>query len=213
MSDKRVEKKESQRTFSRRLFMKGVGSGVVSASAISTGIVPGAEQEAQASADGKILGPGLVSLKLNVNGQTYTVKAEPRETLLEVLRNRLDLTGSKLVCDRGSCGACTVLMDGKPVYGCMVLAIKGQGKKITTIEGLAKGEKLHPVQEAFVECDAVQCGFCTSGFILSMSAVFDKNPRASLDEVKQGISGNICRCGTYSQIFDAAETARKKIGG
>ncbi|HOJ60548.1 MAG TPA: (2Fe-2S)-binding protein [bacterium] len=202
-----------KRGFSRRLFLKGVGSGVVSASAVTT-VLPALEQSAAAASSGsEVLGPGPVPVRLQINGVEHSLKVEPRETLLEVMRNRLDITGPKLVCDMGSCGACTVHVDGKPAYSCMLLAIQVQGKKITTVEGLAQGDQLHPVQQAFVDTDAMQCGFCTPGFVMSMAAVFAHNPKASLEEVKQGIAGNICRCGTYSQIFEAAELLRKRNGG
>ncbi len=212
MSEDYVGKAGTRKTFSRRLFMKGVGTSVVTASAVSGGITDTA-RDAQAAEDGQFLGPGLVPLTLRINGKTHQVEAEPRETLLDVLRNRLDITGPKVICDMGSCGGCTVYLDGKTAFACLTLAIQAQGKEITTIEGLAQGDQLHPVQEAFVEADALQCGFCTPGFIMSMAAVFNENPSASLDEVKEGISGHICRCGTYTQMFDAAELAKKKIGG
>jgi len=210
MSDQNVG--QEKRGFSRRLFLKGVGTGVVSASAVTT-VLPSLEREAAASSGGEVLGPGLVPVTLHINGKEHSLEVEPRETLLEVLRHRLDITGPKLVCDMGSCGACTVHLDGQPAYSCMLLAIQVQGKKITTVEGLAQGDQLHPVQQAFVEADALQCGFCTPGFVMSMAAVFAQNPKASLDEVKHGIAGNICRCGTYSQIFEAAELLRKRNGG
>lgn len=203
---------EEQKGFSRRLFMKSVGSGAAGTALLSQ-TLPGIQNEAEAASHTESSGPGAVSLTLHINGKEQTVKAEPRETLLDVLRNRLDLTGSKLICGHGSCGGCTVLIDGKAVYGCLQLAVKCQGKKIITIEGLANGDELHPVQDAFIETDALQCGFCTPGFIMSMAAVFNANPTASLDEVKLGIAGNICRCGTYTQMFKAAELVRKRNGG
>ncbi len=213
MSDQRVEPTKEKRAFSRRLFMKGVGTSVVSATALQTGVATGVMQQAYAAEDPNALGPGPVSITLMINGKKHQVKAEPRETLLDVLRNRLDITGPKLVCGAGTCGACTVWLNGKPVYGCLTLAIMAQGKEITTIEGLATEDKLHPVQEAFIECDATQCGFCTPGFVMSMASVYDNNPNASIEDVKEGISGHICRCGTYTQMMNAAEVARKKIGG
>lgn len=202
---------ESQKGFSRRLFMKGMGTSVITASALTTGIAPVESQEAAAQSDAH--GPGLVPITLSINGKTHEVQAEPRETLLDVMRNRLDITGPKLVCGSGNCGACTVHLNGKAVYACLTLAIQAQGKEIVTIEGLAQGDKLHPVQEAFIEADALQCGFCTPGFVMGMAAVFNHNPNASVDEVKEGLAGHVCRCGTYTQIFEAAEIARKKIGG
>lgn len=211
MSDDRKGKKG----LSRRRFMKGFGTSVVTASTLSSGLAPltGKEASAQGTGIGEVLGPDPVPITLQVNGETHTVEVEPRETLLEVLRNRLDITGPKLICGQGACGGCTVYLNGKTAYSCMTLAIEAQGKEITTIEALAQGEKLHPVQEAFVEEDAVQCGFCTPGFVMSMAATLRDNPAASIEEVKEGISGHVCRCGSYNQIFKAAETAKKKIGG
>jgi len=124
---------------------------------------------------------------------------------------RIDLTGTKQVCDRGECGGCTVLMDGKAVYSCMILALDAQGKEITTIESLADGDKLHPIQEAFVEHDALQCGFCTPGFVMSAKALLDENPDPTLEEIKHGLAGNLCRCGAYPRIFEAVQTAAKRM--
>jgi len=199
-------------SLSRRLFMKGFGSSVAT-SAITGGLAAVVEHPVQAAESSAALGPDAVSMNLTINGKAYEVMAEPRETLLEVLRNRLDITGPKLVCDRGACGACTVYVDGKTVYACMALAIEAQGRDIATIEGLASGGVLHPVQAAFMEEDAMQCGFCTPGFVMSMAAALDANPSASLEEVKESVSGHVCRCGTYAQIFKAAETAKRKMGG
>lgn len=213
MSGQNGNTEEQKRGFSRRLFMKGMGTSVVSASAITTGIATSADKQAEAQESSEIAGPGLVPITLNINGQTHEVRAEPRETLLDVLRNRLDITGSKLVCGMGSCGACTVQIDGKAAYSCLMLAIQAQGKEIKTIEGLANGEELHPVQEAFLETDALQCGFCTPGFVMAMAALFDENPNANDEEVREGIAGNICRCGTYTQMFEAANMVRKRNGG
>ena len=141
--------------------------------------------------------------KLRINGITYEVAVEPQRTLLEVLRDNLGLTGAKKACDTGDCGACTVLMDGKPVASCLVLAVEAQGKDITTIEGLAKDGQPHPIQQAFVDHGAIQCGFCTPGMILSAKALLDKNPKPTADEVKEAIVGNICRCTGYSKIIEA----------
>ncbi len=212
MPDKKDGDSKQERTLSRRLFLKGVGTSAAG-TAVAAASLPMLEQTAEAARNAKCFGPEAVPIRLNVNGRTYSVKAEPRETLLDVLRERLDITGPKLVCDKGTCGACTVHLDGTPVYACMMLAISAQGKKIKTIEGMANGDELHPVQQAFVEKDAIQCGFCTPGFVMSMAAVFEQNPRATMDEVKQGVSGHICRCGGYQQIFEAAELMRKGNGG
>lgn len=157
------------------------------------------------------VGPSAIPITLKINGKTETLPLEPRVTLLDTLRNRLDLTGAKKVCDRGQCGACTVLVDGKPHMSCMTLAISVQNRDIQTIEGLAKGEELHPVQAAFVEHDALMCGFCTPGFIMSIKSLLDRNPNPSLDQVKSACQGNVCRCGTYPKVFEAALAAAKQM--
>jgi len=148
---------------------------------------------------------------LRINGQTHTVDIEARATLASVLRDQLEITGAKVVCDRGECGACTVMVDGRTAYSCTMLALDAQDKEISTIEGLADGDKLHPVQEAFIEKDALMCGFCTPGFVLSTKALLDKNNNPTLEEVKRGVSGNICRCGTYPRVFEAALAAAQKM--
>lgn len=150
-------------------------------------------------------------MKLRVNGDTYEVATDPWRTLVDVLRNEVGLTGTKKGCDEGDCGACTVLMDGKSVTSCLVLAVEAQGKEITTIEGLADGEKLHPIQEAFVENGGLQCGFCTPGMILSAKALLDKNPTPTEDEIKLGIAGNLCRCTGYIKIIESIEAAAQKL--
>jgi len=185
---------------SRRAFLKTAGVG-----AAATGLV-GAELRPAAA---EVLGPEAAPLTLKVNGEARTLSAEPRTTLLEALRNDLDLTGAKQVCDRGSCGACTVLVDGEPVCSCMMLAADAAGHAITTVEGLGTPEKLSPLQQAFVERDALQCGFCTPGFVVSGTALLAHNPDPSLDEIKDGLAGNLCRCGTYSRIFEAVQQAAK----
>jgi xanthine dehydrogenase YagT iron-sulfur-binding subunit len=133
------------------------------------------------------------------------VHARTGQTLLEVLRDRLDMTGTKLVCDRGSCGACTVILDGQPVNACLTLAVDAHASVVETVEGLAQDGRLHPVQQAFIEEDALQCGFCTPGFVVSGTALLAKNPNPTLDEIKDGLAGNLCRCGTYSRIFEAVQ--------
>lgn len=149
-------------------------------------------------------------IELKVNGETYETAVEPRRTLLEVLRDNLGLTGAKKACDTGDCGACTVIMDGKPVVSCLVLAIEAQGKDILTIEGLARNGKLHPLQQAFVEHGAIQCGFCTPGMILSAKALLDENPKPSEAEVRRAIAGNLCRCTGYTKIVEAILAASQK---
>jgi carbon-monoxide dehydrogenase small subunit len=154
-------------------------------------------------------------VKLDVNEESYEVNVEPHETLLDVLRNRLNLTGVKQGCSGGGCGACTVLLDGRPAYSCMVFAARAEGKKVTTIEGLAKGERLHPVQQAFVEYGAVQCGYCTPGQVLAAKALLDANLNPTRDEVKEAIVGNLCRCTGYVKIIKAilGAAAMKREGG
>jgi carbon-monoxide dehydrogenase small subunit len=150
-------------------------------------------------------------MRFNVNGIIYEEEMDHRRTLLEVLREHSGLLGTHKGCDEGQCGACTVLIDGKAVNSCLVLAASVQGKKITTIEGLAKGENLHPIQEAFVETGAIQCGFCTPGMIMVAKAFLDKNPNPTKEEAKMAISGNLCRCTGYFQIIDAIMEAAEKM--
>jgi aerobic carbon-monoxide dehydrogenase small subunit len=150
-------------------------------------------------------------IRLKVNGDMYEVAVEPWRTLLEVLREEVGLTGTKRGCDEGDCGACTVLMNGKSVPSCITLAIEAQGKEITTIEGLAQGEKLHPLQEAFVQHGGLQCGFCTPGMILSAKALLDKNPKPTEEEIKFGIAGNLCRCTGYIKIIESIQAASKAM--
>jgi len=144
-------------------------------------------------------------IKLKINGYPYETVADDRRTLVEILRENVGLTGTKKGCEEGECGVCTVLMDGEAVASCLVLAVEAQGKEITTIEGLAQGDKLHPIQEAFVKYGALQCGFCTSGMILSAKALLDKNPKPSKDEIKMAIAGNLCRCTGYIKIIEAIQ--------
>jgi carbon-monoxide dehydrogenase small subunit len=146
-------------------------------------------------------------MTFNVNGERYTVHVDMRRTLLEVLRETLGLTGTKEMCNKGDCGGCTVIMDGRPVLSCLTLAVEAQGKKIITIEGLANGYELHPIQKAFVEHGAIQCGYCTPGFIMSAKALLDKNPHPTEDEIKEGIANNLCRCTGYVQIVEAIQAA------
>ncbi len=161
----------------------------------------------------KLVGPGEVPVTLRVNGQSRQLSLEPRVTLLDALRNRLDLTGAKKVCDRGTCGACTVLLDGRPVYACSVLAIEAEGKEITTVEGLGTPAKMNAVQKAFVHHDAQQCGFCTPGFVVASTAFARKNPNATLEQVRHGLGGNLCRCGTYAGVLLAVADAAKEMKG
>jgi len=193
----------------RRDFLRG--SGLAAASALLTTTAVEAMEEARAADDGVKTLSGDVSLTLQVNGHEMTCKAEPRSTLLDTLRNRLDVTGPKRVCDRASCGACTVILDGDPVYSCTTLAVSAQGHKIETLESFGTDESGVPA--AFVKHDGLMCGYCTPGFVTAAKALLDKNPNPSLDEVKAGLNGNICRCGTYMGVFQAALAAAKAMKG
>ena len=205
-TDSTDEQKTDRYQVSRRGFLKGVGGGAVTAAVVKPTAAKAQEMMPK--------GVSAASITLNVNGETRVVpNVEARATLLDVLRNRLDLTGAKPVCQRASCGGCTVMVDGKTGYSCSMLAMDSEGRHITTVEGLAKGDTLHPVQEAFVEHDALMCGFCTPGFVVSVASLLEHNQDPSLDEIKHAISGNICRCGTYTRIFEAAQTAAKKMRG
>jgi aerobic carbon-monoxide dehydrogenase small subunit len=148
---------------------------------------------------------------LIVNGTRYEAQIKPWATLLDVLREEIGLTGTKEGCGVGECGACTVLLDGKPVNACLILAAEAEGKEITTIEGLAQGDKLHPIQQAFVEIGGLQCGFCTPGMVLSTKALLDKNPNPSDDEIKKGLEGNFCRCTGYTKIIESVRAAAEKM--
>ncbi len=195
---------------SRRGFLKGVGAaGVATGLAHELHELHGTPNVAEAQT---AVGPGEVPITLNVNGKDMKTNVEPRVTLLDALRNRLDVTGAKKVCDRATCGACTVMMDGDVVYACTVLAIEAQGHKIVTAEGLGTPEKLSATQAAFVDHDALQCGFCTPGFMVATTAFVRDNPKATLDEVRAGLGGNLCRCGTYMGITAAAYEVAQKGG-
>jgi len=195
---------------SRRKFLKGVGIAGAGA-AIADQLWTEAEAKPESQAKPNVMS-GEGKVVLNVNGEQRTVQVEPRTTLLNALRNHLEpaVTGPKLVCDMGTCGACTVLIDDKPVYSCLVLAIDAANKKITTVEGLGTPDKPNAVQAAFVEQDALMCGFCTPGFVTTISAYLKKHPNPSLDEVREACKGNFCRCGTYPRVFEAALAAAKQ---
>ncbi len=191
---------------SRRSFLKG--SGV----ALTIPLVASGEKVVKAAgADVPVLGPDNVNITLTINGAPKKASVEPRTTLLDTLRNDLDITGAKRVCDRATCGACTVIMDGKPVYSCTVLALEAQGRKIETVESLADGDKLHPVQQAFWDNDAQQCGFCTPGFVMACKAMLDKYPSPTDEQIQQNLGGNLCRCGTYHGIKAAVVQAAAEL--
>jgi xanthine dehydrogenase YagT iron-sulfur-binding subunit len=195
-------KKPDAFSFNRRDFLKsaGVGSLVTAVSGV-------AETEAQSQGPQPI-GPGEVPVQLLVNGKRVDLKIEPRVTLLDALRMRADLTGNKRGCDRGACGACTMIVDGRTVYSCSTLAIEVQGKTIRTVDGLATGDKLHPVQQAFCETDGMMCGFCTPGFVMATVGFLEKHPNATPEQIRRGLDGNICRCGTFVRVFEAALKAK-----
>ncbi|GBC81669.1 Putative xanthine dehydrogenase YagT iron-sulfur-binding subunit [bacterium HR10] len=195
-------------SLSRRDFLK------VSGITLTVPLIAGPRVLRVAGAEVKVFGPGKVPMTFTINGKTYRAELEPRVTLLDALRNEFDLTGAKRVCDRGTCGACTVLLDGKPVYACSVLAIEAQGKAITTVEGLLQEGRLHPIQQAFIENDALQCGFCTPGFVVACKALLDRTPNPTPEDLVRGLGGNLCRCGTYVGIRAAiAQAARMQRGG
>ena len=194
---------------SRRDFLRG--SGIAAATAVITGPAVAALDEAKAAEPEFKLISGTTTLKLQVNGEDRSCEIEPRCTLLDTLRNRLDVTGPKRVCDRASCGACTVILDGTPVYSCTTLAISCGGKKVETVESFDPGAKGIP--HAFVENDASMCGYCTPGFVTACKAMLDHNPNPTPDEVRKGVDGNICRCGTYIGVLQAALAAAKTMKG
>jgi xanthine dehydrogenase YagT iron-sulfur-binding subunit len=190
----------------RRTFM-GVG-----ATAIGAGLLVPDAEAAPLTGDGvAAAGPAAVPLILVVNGKTHKLSLEPRVTLVDALRNFLDYTGAKKVCDRASCGSCTVILDGAPVYACSVLAIEAQGRDVQTVEGLAAGGSPHAVQRSFVEHDAMQCGFCTPGFVMACKASLDKNRYPMAESLDHELGGNICRCGAYVGIRKAALDAARKL--
>ncbi len=193
---------------SRRGFIRGVGLG---SGALGAGVLQ-SEALAQAPA-AAVVGPGAVAITLKVNGKEHPLSVEPRLTLLDALRDRLDYTGAKKVCDRAVCGACTVMLDGKAVYACGVLAIEAQGKEIQTVESLSEGGRYHPVIKAFVDNDAQQCGFCTPGFVMAAKAFLEQTPDPTYEQVKAGLGGNLCRCGTYMGVRKAVLQAAKEMKG
>jgi xanthine dehydrogenase YagT iron-sulfur-binding subunit len=186
---------------SRRAFFKTTG--VVGLA--TTVLTP---PEAAALDGPAVVGPGEVPVRLTVNGRQIDLMIEPRVTLLDALRTRADLTGNKRGCDRGACGACTMIVDGRTVYACSTLAIEVQGKQIRNVDGLANGDTLHPVQQAFCEKDALMCGFCTPGFIMASVGLLEKHPNPTPEQIKKGLDGNICRCGTFSRIYEAVASVK-----
>ena len=197
---------------SRRGFLKGAGL-----TAAGTALLDGVQtfqHEAHAATMGvKEYGPEPFAVTLHVNGKEHSLQIEPRTTLAEALRIQLNMTGTKISCDRGVCSSCTVFMDKTPVNSCMTLAIDAVGREITTIEGLAAEDEMHPVQAAFVKHDAMQCGFCTPGMVMSCASLLAKNPHPTEADVRHAVSGNLCRCGTYPKVFAATLDAAGQLAG
>jgi xanthine dehydrogenase YagT iron-sulfur-binding subunit len=198
---------KTQKGFSRRDLIKSAG---LAGGALSTSVL---EKPAKAAAAGNAVGPAAVPITLKINGKAVNLTVEPRTTLLDAFRNQMGLTGVKRVCDRGTCGACTVIMNGKAVYSCSILAIDAQGKDIQTIEGLAPEGKMHPVSAAFVANDGQQCGYCTPGFVVAAKNFLDRNPNPTYEQVEKGLGGNLCRCGTYVGVRKAVLEAAKNLKG
>ncbi len=204
MAGKDNDKRES-REISRRRFLKGAGLTALSMANLS-------EAQAATESSANVRGPGATAVTLRVNNAVHKLSVEPCETLAETLRTQLGMTGTKVSCDRGTCSACTVWLDGMTMCACMTLTVDVQERAVTTIEGLAQDGKLHPVQEAFIEKDATMCGFCTPGMVMSCAALLARNSSPTLDDVKEATSGNFCRCGTYPKVFEATISAAGKGG-
>ena len=206
---KEKEEKKSKNGLSRRGFLKGAGLTTAGTVVANSGLL--AFDTKFGPARGTSYGPDAVRISMHVNGQVYDIICEPRTTLSAALRDHMDLTGTKIVCDRGSCSACTVWVDGEPVNSCMTMALDIGDKKVTTIEGISKNGELHPVQEAFIDHDASQCGYCTPGMVMSCAHLVENNPNPTLKDVKEATRGNLCRCGTYPHVFKATLAAAKKM--
>jgi xanthine dehydrogenase YagT iron-sulfur-binding subunit len=205
MSKKKDPTQRPDGGFTRRGFLGSVGAGAVAA---ATGVARPAEAVPEITSPDE-----MVQVALSINGRKQRLLVEPRWTLLFVLRERLGITGTKAGCERGECGSCTVLIDGQPRYACITLAVEAEGAEITTVEGLLDGEELGMVQQAFVEEDAFQCGYCTPGQVMAAEGLLQINPSPTFDEIRSGMSGNLCRCGAYPHIVNAVSTAAKKKGG
>jgi len=207
-----MNSKSTSPAVDRRTFLKGLGTSAVAVASVQVGAM--ADEINKAAGPGASpQGPGAVPVTLTINGEKKDFQLEPRVTLLDALRNYGPLTGTKEVCDRGTCGACTVIVDKKVMYSCTILAVDAQGKKIETIEGLAPEGKLHPVSQAFWDNDAQQCGYCTPGFVMASKGFLDRNPNPTYEQVKVGLGGNLCRCGTYVGVRKAVLQAAKEMGG
>lgn len=193
---------EPKKGVSRRKFLTSFGLTSLGVAAAGGGLI-GELGSSPANAQAASVGPDPVEIALRINGETKKLKVEPRTTLVEALRDHLGMTGTKIGCDRGACGACTVIVDGRNINSCLTLALDVVGKDIRTVEGLESSGKLHAIQQAFIEHDALQCGFCTSGMLMSCKHLLDSNKKPSLEQIKKAVSGNLCRCGTYNKVFEA----------
>jgi xanthine dehydrogenase YagT iron-sulfur-binding subunit len=201
MGDEEEKNTDDKKGLTRRQFIKSIGT------AAAVTVVAGRVTASEEKEDAVLPAEKLSKITLTINGRRHRLVVEPRWSLLYILRERLGLTGTKVGCERGECGACTVLIDGMPRYACMTLAVEAQGASITTLEGLMNGDELGPVQQAFLEEDAFQCGYCTPGQVMAAEGLLRTNPRPSLDEIRKGMSGNLCRCGAYAHIFKAVSKA------
>jgi xanthine dehydrogenase YagT iron-sulfur-binding subunit len=199
--------KKGRKGLSRRDFIRSTSAAVSAGVLVTNDLL---KAQSPGGPAGEIVGPGAVPISLQINGEKKNLSVEPRMTLLDALRDVLDLTGAKKVCDRGTCGACTVIVDGKAMYSCTMLAVEAQGRQILTIEGLAQPGRLHPVSAAFWDHDAQQCGFCTPGFVMAAKAYIDHTPNPTEDQVKRALGGNFCRCGTYMGVRKAVVDAAKR---
>jgi aerobic-type carbon monoxide dehydrogenase small subunit (CoxS/CutS family) len=205
-----MKDKNNDMEVSRRGFIKGLGGGIAGATTLTSRLSEAAQTGPYGAA---IIGPQAIEISLTINGQVKKITVDPRTTLLDALRNDMGLTGAKRVCNKGQCGSCTVILNGKTVLACSMLALDADGSMVETVEGLAEDGTLHPVQSAFVKYDAMQCGYCTPGFVMSSVSLLRENSQPTLADIKNGVAGNLCRCGTYPNIFkavaDAAKTMKK----
>jgi aerobic-type carbon monoxide dehydrogenase small subunit (CoxS/CutS family) len=203
------QKNKKGNEVSRRDFLKGFGSSALGTAVFTHGLARPAESISTDEGEVPLLEEKALSL--NVNGTTHKITVKANETLLDVLREKLELTGAKRFCGQGECGACTVLLDGLPIYACHFLAFKAEGRTIETVESLSDGQGLHPLQEAFIEKDGYQCGFCTPGFLMTSAAFLKAHPQPGQEDIKKALSGNLCRCGNYFKIYDAIAAAGEKM--
>ncbi|MBC7883053.1 MAG: (2Fe-2S)-binding protein [Anaerolineae bacterium] len=208
---KDVQPQHKGQGVSRRGFLVGAGLTTAGASIVESGLARQAEAAEQSAAANKIIQPGMIAMALQVNGQPHRFTADLRTTLLDALREKIGLTGCKKGCDHGQCGACTLHVDSRRVLSCLTLAVSAQGKQVTTVEGLAKGDTLHPMQQAFIDHDAFQCGYCTPGQIMSAVAMVNEGHASTDEEIREQMSGNLCRCAAYPNIVAAVNQAKSQM--